>query len=343
MSTEHALNVCSQFDKMLSDMVNCPNTTIKELDYFSERNKQRVQKWNSAPLEEVKRCVHEVISDQVLSRASADAICSEDGTLSYKELDELSSRLAQYLVSLGVRPEVFVPLCFDKGLWNVVSMIAVLKAGGAFMPLDPTAPITRLQSLTKSVGGNVLLCSQQYVGILGDVTETIIPIDRDAIASLPVPNSDNQLPSVDSTNAAYIIFTSGTTGEPKGTIIEHGAYCSGAKAHGPAQLMTSESRVLQFAAHTWDASIVEMLTTLMVGGAVCIPTENQRLNNVVLAIEEMRVNWAVLTPSFVGFINPVDVPGLKTLVLAGEAMSKSNIETWSQINLVNGVSLVSCT
>lgn len=74
----------------------------------------------------------------------------------------------------------------------------------------------------------------------------------------------------------------------------------------------------------------------MEGGVVCIPSEDQRLNNITLAMNEMRVNWAVLTPSFVGFITPSDVPHLKTLTLAGEAMSEAHIATWSHINLING-------
>ena len=81
----------------------------------------------------------------------------------------------------------------------------------------------------------------------------------------------------------------------------------------------------------------------MVGGVVCIPSEDQRLNNITLAMNQMRVNWAVLTPSFVGFINPSDVPGLKTLTLAGEAMSEAHIATWSHINLVNGYGPSECS
>jgi non-ribosomal peptide synthetase component F len=125
-------------------------------------------------------------------------------------------------------------------------------------------------------------------------------------------------------------------------MIEHGAYCSGAKDHGPAMGMSSQSRVLQFAAHVFDASLVEILTTLMLGAVVCIPTEDQRLNDITSCIRQLRVNWAVLTPSFIGFIEPVDVPELKTLVLAGEAMSESHVIKWSHIRLVNGYGPSEC-
>jgi len=296
----------------------------------------------AAELKEWRTCIHDAIYDQVVSEPDAAAICSEEGDLSYNELDQLASRLARQLVSLGIGPEVIVPLCFDKSMWNVVSMLGVLKAGAAFVPFDPMAPISRLKTLAQDVGAKIILCSQQHVGLLKSVAEKIVPIDGEVIRQLP-PFESAELSSVKSSNLAYLIYTSGTTGEPKATMIEHGSFCTGARAHGPAMLMSSESRVLQFAAHTFDASLVEILTTLIVGGTICIPSEDARLNNIVGAINDMHVNWAVLTPSFVNFIDPSQVPGLKTLVMAGEAMSQSHIKTWSSLNLVNGFGPSECS
>src|SRR5690606_1069292 len=119
-------------------------------------------------------------------------------------------------------------------------------------------------------------------------------------------------------NAAYVIFTSGSTGEPKGTILEHRAFCSSAAAHADALLIKPSSRMLQFAAHTFDSSLVEALTTLMIGATVCIPSEEARLNDITGAINEMQVTVAILTPSFVQFLEPSQFPTLKGLVLAGE-------------------------
>jgi len=318
--------------------IQAPNTSLNskndELQNLNHKN---------GHLEEWKTCIHEIIQAQVLSQPDAQAVCTEEGSLSYCELDQVSTRLARYLVTLGVGPEVIVPLCFDKSMWNVISMLGVLKAGAAFVPLDPTAPIARLQTLVQNVRAKIILCSQKQAGLLSAAAESIIPIDGDVINQLPQINAEDKLPSVQSASLAYLIYTSGTTGQPKATMIEHGAFCSGARAHAPAMLIKSTSRVLQFAAHTFDASLVEILTTLIVGGTVCIPSEDTRLNNVVGAINDMQVNLAILTPSFVGFIDPAEVPGLKTLVLAGEAMSHTHINTWSGINLVNGYGPSECS
>jgi non-ribosomal peptide synthetase component F len=338
------LNIASTVDKVLCVLLSAPKTLISELSYLSDRNESQIRRFNNGNLEEVKRCIHEVIQDQVLSRPSADAVCSDDGiTLSYLSLDQLSSYLASHLQKLGVGRGAFVPLCFDKSPYNIISMLAVMKAGAAFVPLDPAVPIARLRSLSDKIQASVLLCSPQHAARLLSIVDNVIPVDGPMIDELPAPSPANRLPGVTSTDLAYLIFTSGTTGEPKGTTIEHGAYCSGAKSHGPAMLMNSGSRVLQFATHVFDASLVEILTTLMVGGVVCIPSEENRLNNLKMAITTMKVNWAVLTPSFVGFMDPADVPELKTLVLAGEAMSKLHIQTWSHRDLVNGYGPSECS
>jgi non-ribosomal peptide synthetase component F len=116
MSMEQAKNVASTFDRILSIILLRPQTTIEKLDCFSERNKLQVLKWNSGPLEKVERCVHEVIQDQALRRSDSEAICSWDGSFTYKQLDEITSRLAGHLIELGVGPEIRVPLCFDKSV-----------------------------------------------------------------------------------------------------------------------------------------------------------------------------------------------------------------------------------
>ncbi|RDL40220.1 uncharacterized protein BP5553_00199 [Venustampulla echinocandica] len=342
-SMEQARNIASTGHTVLREIARRPDSCIGNINYVSQFNMERLWDWNSRALEAVESCIHDVIRDQAVARPHAEAVCDKDGSLSYYDLDKISSRLAMHLTKLKIGPGMFVLLCLHKSIWNVVSMLAVLKTGAAFVPLDPAAPMARLQALSTSVGSSFVICSQQFAHILSSVVENVIPIDGEMIGQLPDSQLVARLPKVQNTGIAYMIFTSGTTGMPKGTMIEHRAFCSSAKYHAHVQLMNSESRVLQFAAHTFDASLVEILTTLMVGGVVCIPSEDERLNMITEAINAMKVNWAVLTPSFVGFIDPADVPGLKTLVLAGEAMSESHIATWSKINLVNGYGPSECS
>ena len=334
MTVEQAKSIVATFDKVLGQLIARPETLLIDLDWFSGYDSTKILSWNSNELSKVEKCIDLVIEEQMMLRPDAEAVCSWDGSLSYSELSYLSNKLASHLVELGVGPEIFVPICFDKSKFYIVSCIAILKAGGAFVPLDPQFPTARLQSLTRKVGGRVLLCSPHHTAMLKSVASTIIPVDGPFLSSLPSPpESTVSLSSPGS--KAYMIFTSGTTGEPKGAVIEHAALLSSARAHGPAMLMDSSTRALQFAASTFDVSITEIFTTLTLGGCVCVPSEDDRLNNIEKAINALRVNWALLTPTFVKFINPADVPGFKTLVTGGEAMTQAIIRSWSHRNLVN--------
>ncbi|KAL3261959.1 hypothetical protein ABHI18_003269 [Aspergillus niger] len=337
MSTEHMKSVADYFEQILSRVLSAEDTAARDLNHFSDRDWSRVCNFNSTIPQAHDRCIHEVIHEQVLARPGSEAVCAWDGSLTYQDLDLLSSQVAYHLQAHGVGPETCVALCFNKSKWNVVAMLGVLKAGGAFVPLDPTHPTSRLQSLVHAVQAKVMLCSRDRIGELNGVAEMIIPLDQAIIDEISLQAEEiYSLPDVQGHNAAYVIFTSGSTGEPKGTMLEHRAYVSGAAAHAGPHHMFSTSRVLQFAAHTFDASLVEILTTLLQGGCVCIPSEEERLSDIVKVINEMNVNHAILTPSFVEFIDSSQVPGLETLILAGEAMSQGQLETWSSaLHLIN--------
>ena len=129
----------------------------------------------------------------------------------------------------------------------------------------------------------------------------------------------------------------------RGTVVQHAAFYTSAAAHGPALRMKSTSRVLQFASYSFDVSIMEILTTLILGGCVCVPDEEARLNNISGFITDKGVTWAGLTPSFVQMIQPSSVPSLRTLVLGGEPMSRTDIANWAdKVDLINAYGPSEC-
>ncbi|GKU05482.1 unnamed protein product, partial [Fusarium langsethiae] len=333
MTREQAETISNTYNKILREIATRKRTAVSELNCCSEQDELKILTWNSSPLNNVQKCIHQVVSEQGALRPDAEAICAWDGSLSYAQLLSLSDRLAFHLQTLGLQAETFVPICFDKSKWTVVAMLAILKAGGTFVPLDPTQPLMRLQNLTRKVDAETILCSPQHQDMLESIESKVIPVDAQLFERLEERAGD-----VDCglwSSGAYMIFTSGTTGEPKGALIQHGALLSSALAHGPAMMMDSNTRSLHFAASTFDVSITEILTCLILGGCVCIPSEEARLNAIEEAITQLRVNWALLTPTFVKFINPANVPSLKTLVTGGEAMTQAVIRSWSHINLIN--------
>ncbi|KAH1916160.1 Nonribosomal peptide synthetase 8, partial [Aspergillus fumigatus] len=137
------------------------------------------------------------------------------------------------------------------------------------------------------------------------------------------------LPVVDATQPAYIAFTSGSTGEPKGIVVPHRSIATSMREHGPATRVDTETRALQFASYTFDMSFQEMFTTLTHGGCVCVPSEAERWNDLAGAMERLGVNWAKLTPTVVRLLHPEQVPSLRTLVVGGEPITQDIIQTWA--------------
>jgi non-ribosomal peptide synthetase component F len=157
----------------------------------------------------VNQCVHSIIDEQNIG--SNPAVTSWDGDLTYRELEYLTNKLAAKLVQLGIGPQVYVPLCFEKSMYNVISMIGVLKAGGAFVPLDHTHPQGRLKHFVEDVGAKLVLCSDLHRDKFEAIVEHVLVIDRnliDGLSTLPESFRGFEASRVTPDDPAYIIFVS---------------------------------------------------------------------------------------------------------------------------------------
>lgn len=335
-----AENMVDTFEKIIASIVasDDQDLAVGDLDFFTSNSLQQVMEWNHELPPPVRRCVHDLISEQVLLRPrSAKAIEGWDGTFTYQEFDEVTNRLAIHLQTLGVSTETFVPILFEKSSWAIVAMIAIMKAGGAYVPLDAKHPPARLRQLIGDVGAMVVLCSRNHHPKVTEVATTAVIIDRQAINKLPLSKGLRPQSDVTPDNAAYCLFTSGTTGTPKGTIIPHQSFCTSAYAFTHLMHIDSTSRTFQFASYTFDASCAEILAALTVGATICVPTEDERMNDPAGAIRRLKATWTFLTPSVLGTMKPERVPCLKTLVAGGEAVPGPVITKWGNSTcLING-------
>ncbi|EAU30201.1 predicted protein [Aspergillus terreus NIH2624] len=341
---DYIRRILGQLEHLLQQIcTSTAETKLNELTFISAQDQANIRQWNQDIPSQVNETIHGLIANRFTERPKSQAVCAWDGSFTYAELDRHSARLARRLAELGAGPETFIPCCFEKSRWSVAAMLGVLRSGSAFLNIDPSQPESRIQLMIRKLKGQTIVCSPEQYDLCTRVAEgrNIVILNEDT----PEESTSEVTPiaQVSPDNAAYVIFTSGSTGEPKGTIIQHGAYCSGSITHAPAMLMDGDTRALQFASFTFDASLVEILTVLVVGGCVCMPSEEQRKRDVTEAFRATRANWAVLTPSFVNLIKPEDVPSLKTLGLAGEAMSRSHIETWGhRVRLINAYGPSEC-
>jgi amino acid adenylation domain-containing protein/non-ribosomal peptide synthase protein (TIGR01720 family) len=334
MSEWQVGNVASTFAKILGSIIEGGATTVNELDTFSDRDTKQLLEWNQAVPEVINACVHEVVIQQASMHPDAPAICAWDMNFSYSDLDKSSSRLAHQLRRLGVGPEVMVPLCFEKSAWAVVAMLGILKAGGACVALDPSHPLSRLEGIVRDVNAKVVLAAPSTAHMFLSLVPRVLVITQSFVSKLPFTGKALYC-GVRPFNPAFVIYTSGSTGKPKGVVLEHVSVCTSVASHGSALQIGPDSRVLQFAAYVFDISIQDIFTTLMRGGCVCVPSEHERTDNLAAAINKMGVNWACLTPTVAGLLRPSHVPGLQTLTLAGEAVTKKVIDVWAGLESLN--------
>ncbi|KAL7780713.1 hypothetical protein CFE70_010738 [Pyrenophora teres f. teres 0-1] len=307
-----------------------------------DRGTEKMWAWNYEIPGVTNKCIHDLFAEQVLAQPNAPAICAWDGKMSYSVLDNLSTTLAGYLVKIGVKPEDVVPLCFEKSMWTVVAMLAVLKAGGAFAPLDPDHPASRHKEILRQTSARVVLVSAQHSARWASSSCHVVTLSEASISQL---TADDDLPNFSATpgNAAYILFTSGSTGIPKGVVLEHRAVSTSCLGHGRAFGITDQSRVLQFTSYTFDFCMAEIITTLLYGGCICVPSDRDRRSDLAKAINAMGANWALLTPSVAQLLNPSDVPTLKILVIGGEQVTSTDWNRWpTSVQLINGYGPTEC-
>lgn len=324
-----------------------PMAKLGDLKRLHTADQEQIYKWNDQVLEYSDLCIHELIQQQAQLQPNAPAICAWDGNIAYEELMRLSLRLAEHLQQYyGIRPGDYVPMCFEKCKWTQVAILAILRAGAAFVPLDPKNANSRRDAVVQDLHAKVMLCSDGLERTLHSSQVDCLAIGDNFMQSLisKSPSAGITIPPSSATGAAYIVFTSGSTGTPKGIVVEHAAVSSSALSHGRAIKVASGSRVLQFAAYTFDVSIGDMLVTLALGGCVCVPSEAERINDLAGAMERMRVNHACITSTVALQLDPGDVPGLQRLVVGGEPMDESLVERWAdRVDLINIYGPAECT
>ncbi|KAH6661595.1 hypothetical protein B0J14DRAFT_690385 [Halenospora varia] len=341
ISDAHARNIEDTFQAILGSILDSVSQRVIDTKRLGNHNQQQISKWNSVIPEAVDDLVHHKFQKEVQAHPESQAVLAWDGELSYSELDILSTRLALHLCNIGLKPEQPVPFCFEKSMWTIVSVLAIVKAGGVCVPLEPDHPFDRKKGMIEDTGATILLTSEQQSKKCLGLTNQLVVVSPSIIHSLPIISkgvlSNDICDNISATSAVYILFTSGSTGKPKGVVWEHRNFGSSMGYHERGLDLRRAPRVLQFASHVFDCSALEILTTLCLGGCVCVPSDEDKLTNFVSYVNSMNVNWAFLTPTFARLINPQDIPNLRTLVLGGEPIGQDNIDKWSpSLVLLNG-------
>jgi amino acid adenylation domain-containing protein len=327
-------------DHVVQQLLTPGETLLRDVSLAGPWDLQQATVWNQEGPEAIDDCLHYMITRQVQKQPDAPAICAWDGELTYNELDAAADRLARYLVKeQGVIIEDFVHVCFEKSVWFYVAILAISKAGGAWVPLDPSHPTQRQQEIVRQTGARLTLTSAANVKrcVGPAVIEVTAALDKALIDNEARTESQSQLPLVTSQNAAYVLFTSGSTGTPKGLVMEHGSVCTNMVAIAARLDLKSDIRMLQFASYAFDAFVFESICFLISGACICVPSETARLTNLEEFINTTAVNWADLTPTFARTIDSNKIQKLQCLVVGGEPAGQDTIKKWvgNKTRLIN--------
>ena len=329
--------VINQFEHVLKTIMenNKGTEKIGQLQLLSLSDKEDILSRNEFLPKAENKCLHEMFGEQAQASPDSLAIDASDGKLTYSELDIITANLAIELKNSGISKGDRVAFLFGKSLWTVVAILAILRAGGTCVPLEMSDPIARQKEILSDSAIKTILSNESM-----DVTEgytTCLIHEERRQELLKKEKGDNILPKVSPKDLAYIMFTSGSTGKPKGVLLEHCSLASSLSALAQKLGWNQDLRILQFAAHVWDIHIGEIFSAILFGGTLCIPSDEQRTSDIVGFINEKQVNWAWLTPTMIGTLQPSDVPCLKTLHSVGEAISAEHIHTWSKsLRFLNG-------
>ncbi|WP_354643667.1 amino acid adenylation domain-containing protein [Kitasatospora camelliae] len=238
------------------------------------------------------RTVPELFRRQAARTPHAVAVLSEDGPLDYRALDRRSDRLAAGLRERDVGPESVVPVCLERTADMVAALLGVLKAGGAFMPLDPAHPASRLRNLVRSSGAATVISAHEQSWLFGPAAVTV----EDCVALAgDRPPAREVLPE----DLAYLIYTSGTTGVPKGVLVNHRALAFALSRVAEAYGLTPEDRVLQLGALGFDTSLEQILAPLISGSTLVLGGRHTWAPiELAYRIPELRLTVADLTPTY---------------------------------------------
>jgi aspartate racemase len=328
------------FETILQAIVADPDQKLSRLPMLTAGEEQQLEEWNRTEVEFPREfCVHQLVEAQVAHTPQALAVQHGEQQLTYQALNERANQLAHLLKKRGVGPESRVGICLRRSLELPVALLAVLKAGGACVPLDPAYPKERLAYMLEDSQATLVLTQPGLLAEVTDLEAEVITLEADW-HTLSGESRENLRTQVAPSNLAYVIYTSGSTGKPRGVLLTH----FGLVNHNTAAVrlfnLTASDRMAQFASISFDIAVEEIFPTWISGGALIVREEDASLavGDFLRWVGDKRVTALDLPTAYwhelVGELSEstMTLPeSLRILIVGGEKASLSALAAWHKL------------
>jgi amino acid adenylation domain-containing protein len=259
------------------------------------------------------------------------SVCTQ--SITYNELHTRANRLAHHLVSLNVQPDDLICICMDKSIELYVAILAILKAGAGYVPLLSDTPKERLRSILDQISPKVFVCDSTLLEENRSVAKNLLDLSTTDLSRSPDHNL--ALPYSGS-HAAYSIFTSGSTGTPKGLIITQDNLLGNLSVLAKIYPVSPGSRLLQACSQAFDVSVFEIFFAFFTGMPLCFARRDELFQDIERGIRSLEITHLSLTPTVAALVDPTNVPSVRFLVTAGEAMTDFVHAKWAGKGLYQG-------
>jgi amino acid adenylation domain-containing protein len=319
----------SHYVQLLKAIASKPDEGIKSLQFLTDEERRKlIVDWNSVPGDyQADKCMHELVEEQVARTPDAIAVEFGDQRLTYRELNGRANQLAHYLRASGIGPDSRVGLCVERSLEMAIGVLGILKAGAAYVPLDPTYPPERLAFLLRDSRAQVLLTQRALMERLTAATARTVQLDLDW-PDIARQSPENPAVTNSPENLAYMIYTSGSTGQPKGVAMPHRPLVNLIAWQMRESSVRGPDATLQFASISFDVSFQETFSTYCSGGKLIIAPDDIRHDPAQLAkfIARHGIRRLFLPPVVLQYLaeavaaQPDTLATLREIIVAGEQL-----------------------
>ncbi|MGH3907542.1 MAG: non-ribosomal peptide synthase/polyketide synthase, partial [Pseudonocardiaceae bacterium] len=318
-----------------------PAVALGDIDILTDTERHQIlAEWNDTSRDIKPATFSELFEAQVARTPDSPALLLADDALVYAELELRANRLAHLLIARGAGPERIVALALPRSVEIVVAQLAVLKAGAAFLPVDPAYPADRIAFMLADARPVLVItladiaaqlpCPEGMEMLLVDDPKTVSTLEE-----LPhdVVTDANRAAPLLLEHPAYVIYTSGSTGRPKGVVVPHAGLASFSAAEVQRYAVRAGDRVLQFSSPSFDASVLELCMSLPVGAALVVPPSGPLVGEQLAEVlSEGRVTHALIPPVALGTVPDAVASGLpdfRTVIVGGDACPAELVDRWS--------------